>query len=329
MLIEIRPLNLKLKRDFVIAGGRTKWKKNLLVVCEGIGLGEASGSVAYGPEPEEIERDLQLIADGLKNVDIRDAGKALSNMSEKFVNSALCAVSTAWHDCCAKRDNQTLAERFSLDKTTAAKTSVTVSIGDISEIETWSRVGFKNIKVKLDSDYLTAIDLINQHPNVKFRIDANGSWNESDAEAVVKLLKADNVELIEQPFPAGEVESWRRFKESLDIPVFMDESIVSADDVERVASYVNGVNIKIQKSGTLDTAVEALKRARSLGLKTMIGCMIESSVGIASALQLSSLADYCDLDGRLLLADDPFMGLDYNKGLVSVLGKMGHGVSEK
>lgn len=328
MQLDIRRLNLKLRRDFVISGGQAKIKQNYLVICEGIGLGEASASVAYGPDPDQIERDLNYMAERLKDVSIQSAGDVITCMSEEFSKPAVCAVSTAWHDFCARHDNQMLAQRFTLTETMQAETSVTVSIGDFAEIEEWKKAGFRSIKLKSDTNFYDAIDLINKNGDMSFRIDANGSWSENDAEEVVKMLSAGNVELIEQPFPPEEVDSWRRFKEVCDIPLFMDESIISADDVERVASHVDGVNIKIQKSGTLETACEALKRARTLGLKTMIGCMIESSVGIAAAMQFSSLADYCDLDGRLLLEDDDFTGLDYSEGRVTVSGKMGHGISE-
>lgn len=113
----------------------------------------------------------------------------------------------------------------------------------------------------------------------------------------------------------------------MSVPVFMDESVQSSDDVERVAGYVDGVNIKIQKSGLLETAIEAMKTAHRLGLKVMLGCMVESSVGIAAAYHLSGLADYLDLDGRLLIESDPFTGLSYADGRIAVAGDKGHGVS--
>ncbi len=328
MQIKIRPLDLKLKRDFIIAGGHAESKNNFLVICEGIGLGEASGSVAYGPEPGEIERDLVSLAKKLKDVGFQSGGIVIREMAEEFSKPALCGISTAWYDFCAKRDNQSLAGLFGLPEAVQMETSVTVSIGDSSEIENWVKLGYRNIKVKLGRDFKSALNVINRYQDVKFRIDANGSWKESDAQIFIEQISGSNVKLIEQPFSAGDVENWKRLKESRNIPIFMDESIVSADDVMRVASYVDGVNIKIQKSGSIEVACDALKRARLLGLKTMIGCMIESSVGIATAMQLSSLADYIDLDGQLLLDDERFVGLEYNDGLVKVTGKIGHGVSQ-
>ena len=132
--------------------------------------------------------------------------------------------------------------------------------------------------------------------------------------------------MIEQPFSPEDRDAWLQLKETCQIPLFMDESIVSADDIDKASEYIDGVNIKIQKSGRLETAVEAIKTARRQNLKIMLGCMIESSVGIAAAWQLSGAADYIDLDGRLLVESDPFTGLEYLQGIIETADNFGHGV---
>jgi L-alanine-DL-glutamate epimerase-like enolase superfamily enzyme len=107
----------------------------------------------------------------------------------------------------------------------------------------------------------------------------------------------------------------------------MNETICRSEDVAEVAAFVDGINVKIQKSGRLERTVEALETAKKLGLLTMIGCMIESSVGIATACQLTSLADYIDLDGRLLVESDPFTGLEYEDTIPEARQGFGHGVT--
>ncbi len=330
MKFTILPLDLKLKRDFVVAGGRVAVKRNFLVVLDGIGLGEAAASVQYGATPEEIIRDLNMLGDLAVTSDVENVSDRLADMQTTVCVPALCAVSTAWHDLMGKRSGTLLHERLELPRPGGRATSVTVSIGDM---DGWDRLlmgGYGCIKVKVGGDESwneTVVEKIGQDDKTRYRIDANAGWDYARASRVIASLPASRVELIEQPFPADRVDDWRRLRTESSIPVFMDESIASATDVKRVADYVDGVNIKIQKSGRLETAMAAIRAARESGLKVMLGCMIESSVGVAAAYQLSGWADFLDLDARLLIEDDPFAGLDYDANTITIHGEAGHGVS--
>jgi L-alanine-DL-glutamate epimerase-like enolase superfamily enzyme len=244
----------------------------------------------------------------------------------------LCAVSTAWHDWQAKVMGMPLFAHLTLPRPTALPTSVTVSVGDVRALRQWVETGYRHIKIKMDDDAETnraVFDFIRQSSGVVFRIDANGSWSEETAATVLSEIPADKLELIEQPFAADRVDEWERFRSRCSVPVIMDESISSAEDVKRVAEFVDGVNVKLQKSGTLENAVAIIKEARAHKLKVMIGCMIESSVGIAAAYHFSGLADYIDLDGRLLVTRDSFTGLTYADGGLTIEGAFGHGVSAR
>jgi L-alanine-DL-glutamate epimerase-like enolase superfamily enzyme len=330
MKSEIRSLQLKLKRDFIVTGGRESLKRNFLVIADGIGLGEAAGSVHYGAQPNEIERDLARLVNLLHEVPDDEIGKNLAAMQRAVCPPALCAVSTAWYDWICKRQGVGLYEHFGLAKPGRSQTSVTVSVGDVEALHYFLDHGYTCLKVKMDGDEASnraVIDLIRRDDRPICRIDANAAWDFETARRIVSELPVDRIELIEQPFAADAVDDWHRLKEETAIPLFMDESIATADDVLRVASYVDGVNIKIQKSGTLDTAVEAMQAAKSAGIKVMLGCMIESSVGIAAAFQLSGLADFLDLDGRFLIEDDPFAGLYYDGDKIMISGNDGHGVA--
>lgn len=330
MKCEVRPIELALHRDFIVAGGRERLKRNCLLVIEGIGLGEAAGSVQYGPTPDEIERDLRKIAAYLADVQNGDAACHHDIAGMGLCPPALCAFSTAWHDWKCKASRRYLYEQFGLPPPHPVDTSVTVSVGDRKALAEWQARGYRRIKVKMAADHagnepivaaMTAAD------KGLFRIDANGSWTYDMAARLLERLPRDRIELIEQPFPSAAADDWHRLRGAFSIPLFMDESICTADDVKSVAGYVDGVNIKLQKSGLLETAAAAVDAARDAGLMVMLGCMIESSVGIAAAYQFSGIADYCDLDGRLLIRDDPFSGLAYENGNVIVSGEFGHGVS--
>jgi len=330
MRYNIQSLHLKLKRDFIVSGGRETVKHNFLVVADGIGLGEASGSVHYGAQPEEIERDLDRLASVLAHFPDEDVGRNLEAMRRAVCPPALCAISTAWLDAMCKRRDISLHKHFGLAAPQTVQTSVTVSLGDIEALDDFLDRGFTCLKVKMSGDEsrnASLIERIRGDDRARYRIDANAGWDYETAWRIIDGLPEDRIELIEQPFPAEAVDDWRRLRERTAIPLIMDESITMADDLERVADFVDGVNIKIQKSGTLESTLAAMQAAKSAGLKIMLGCMVESSVGIAAAFHLSGLADFLDLDGRFLIEDDPFTGLYYDKDILTVSGKSGHGVS--
>jgi L-alanine-DL-glutamate epimerase-like enolase superfamily enzyme len=330
MRCKIVPIELKLKRDFVVAGGKESLKRNYIFIIEEIGIGEAAGSVHYGVTPDDIEKDLNKAVNNLAGIIGDDIEEFSNALKTNICAPALCALSTAWYDWKSRQISVPLNEFLELEPPPEVYTSITVSVGDTEALADMIKDGYGRIKIKMDDDSSRndeLIDIIKNADGNKFRIDANSSWTLAEARRVVRALPEERVELIEQPFPPEAVEDWKRLRDNTGIPLFMDESIVSAGDVTRVAGYVDGVNIKIQKSGWLDTAVKAMQTARALGLKVMLGCMIESSVGIAAAYMMSSLADYYDLDGRLLVEDDPFSGLSYNKGILHLTDEYGHGVS--
>lgn len=330
MNCRILPIDLKLRREFAVAGGKASTKRNFIFIIENKGIGEAAGSIHYGASQEKIENDLRQIADSMKACTPDEVPGYLNHAVGSYCRPALCAVSTAWHDWKSREKKLPLFKLLRLQPPQNVKTSVTVSIGDIDALHELSQSGYSKIKVKLDADDThiePLVKAINESESLSVRIDANGSWTYDYAVKLLKALPTDKVELIEQPFPCDRTDDWRLLQEVIKIPLIMDESIETADDVKRAAGYVDGVNVKIQKSGRLETAIEAMRTAHELNLKVMLGCMIESSAGIAAACHLSSLADYIDLDGRLLVVDDPFCGLDYDREYLKILGVHGHGVS--
>ncbi len=324
------PIELDLNREFVVAAGRARVKKNFIVNIDGSGWGEAACSVYYGITPADLGRELETILAMVTETPNCDLDAVLLAAESRFSRPAICAVSTAMHDHRARRAGKTLYDHLGLAQPIPRKTSVTVSVGDIDALERYSQETWAAAKIKMDADPARAgqvIEAMHRYRNIRFRIDANGSWGIDDAVRILAEMPTERVELIEQPFPASADENWRRLRQTTTIPLFMDESIESADDVMRAKTLADGINIKIQKSGRLETAVEAMQTSRRLGLKVMLGCMVESSVGIAAAWHLSSLADFLDLDGRWLISTDPFEGLMYRNGYLQISGGEGHGVS--
>lgn len=169
---------------------------------------------------------------------------------------------------------------------------------------------FPALKVKVggpsDLETLEAVRAVFPGP---LRVDANTGWDpEAGARLLPELMRL-GVELIEQPFPARQLPRLRWLQERSSIPVVVDESAVTIDDLDALVGVVAGVNVKLTKCGGVGPALAMMRRARELGFRVMLGCMEETSVGIAAAAALAGLADWVDLDGNLLLARDPFEGL--------------------
>lgn len=330
MTYRIEPLEVPLRRVFVVAGAKETLKRNWFAVFDELGLGEAAGSIHYGASPGRIGRELASAAEYI-NTFSPSMDEYLATLDGTISSQALCALSTAWHDYLCKQEKCMLFEHFDLPAPSKEATSVTVSIGDEQSLrKILADRRFTSIKIKMDArdDRLDGIiDAIAGAEETTFRIDANGSWTMEVARNILDRLPLSWIELIEQPFGGALAGEWKKLRKEFSIPLFMDESVASADDINRIAPFVDGVNIKLQKSGRLETAMAVMRAARDEGLRVMLGCMIETSVGIAAAYHLSGLADIIDLDGRWLLQSDPFTGLEYNGAHIQISGTYGHGVT--
>jgi L-alanine-DL-glutamate epimerase-like enolase superfamily enzyme len=177
---------------------------------------------------------------------------------------------------------------------------------------------FKALKVKVGgAEDLARLEAVRSESRAPLRVDANEGWTLEGARELVPALVELGVELIEQPFPADDLESFRALREVRPRPpVIVDEGCQDLSDVAGVAGYADGINVKLAKSGGLREALRMVHAGRALGLGVMIGCMVESQLGVAPAAQIASLADWVDLDGHLLLADEPFRGLQLEDGRV-------------
>jgi len=170
---------------------------------------------------------------------------------------------------------------------------------------------FPALKIKLggpqDLETLEAVRAVFSGP---IRVDANTAWEPADGARLIPELVRLGVELVEQPFPANRLDQLRWLQARSSLPIVADESAVTIDDLPGLVGVVQGVNVKLAKCGGVGPARRMLLRARELGFKTLLGCMEETTVGIAASAAVASLADWIDLDGNLLLADDPYAGLE-------------------
>jgi L-alanine-DL-glutamate epimerase-like enolase superfamily enzyme len=208
----------------------------------------------------------------------------------------------------------------------SVRTSYTIAIGAPEEMLAQARAAsaFGTLKVKLgfDGDVELVRRLKLELPDVTFRYDANEGWDRERAAAALAVLEDLDAELVEQPLPASDPEGMAWLKERTRVPLLADEAVLSLDDLDAVGEAYDGVVVKLAKAG----GIALISACTELGLRVLIGCMVESSLGIAAALQLAGLADYVDLDGALLLAQDPFTGIEVDGDVLSAPEAPGLGV---
>jgi L-alanine-DL-glutamate epimerase-like enolase superfamily enzyme len=183
------------------------------------------------------------------------------------------------------------------------------------------------IKLGRPETDLSVVRALRAHTDALFRVDANCGWSADDTLVKSRVLADLNVEFIEQPLPAGDWEGAKTVYEQTALPIIADESCIVEEDVAKCAGYFHGINIKLTKCGGLTPARRMIRQAHDLGLSVMVGCMTESSVGISAIAQLLPLLDYADLDGSLLIANDPATGVTFDYGRIIYADENGTGAS--
>jgi L-alanine-DL-glutamate epimerase-like enolase superfamily enzyme len=295
-----------------------------------VGLGEAAPSRFYGETADTVVEVLEsvrrVVEDCAHEVELM---ADLTSRGLKGNPSARAALEIAAHDMMGKRYGIPLYRHFELDP--AALPLTTMSIGlddpDVMLEKAIEARDFPILKVKLDADIdLSIVSRIKEATGASVTVDANCAWTRSEAVEKATELARIGVEFLEQPVAADDVEGLAYVRERTDVPVFADESCPTSEQLPLVAPAVDGVVIKLMKCGGLVEAVRMARKARELGLKTMIGCMMESSLAITAAAHISPLMDYADLDSGLMMTNDPFTGVRIDKGKMSLPEEAGLGV---
>jgi L-alanine-DL-glutamate epimerase-like enolase superfamily enzyme len=284
-----------------------------------VGYGEASPQDVYG---ESVESASAFLGDAESL--LGDDPFALAEIERRFAEvpgemAAKAALDSALHDLCGKLTGQPVWRLLGLERA-GPPTSWTIWLGDPDDMaRRTERVGnrFRRLKLKLgardglDVERVRSVRSVTELP---LQVDVNEYWEIDEALENVKALADLGVEYVEQPLAAGHPEGARLKKES-PLPIYVDEDVHTAKDVLESAQRAHGVNMKLAKSGGIREAVRIAHAARALDLGVMLGCMVESSLAIAAACQVASLCDHVDLDGNLLLADDPWQGVEFADGV--------------
>lgn len=243
---------------------------------------------------------------------------------------ALCALDQAAHDLWGKREGAPVWKLWGLTLESLPPSDYTIGIDSIGKMVMKMKEfdGWPIYKIKLGTeDDLAIVRELRRHTHAVFRIDANTAWSAEQTLAFAPEMKALGVEFFEQPLPRDDWEGMRRVKERCVLPVFADESCQSEEDVAKCAGVFDGINIKLTKAGGLVPARRMIAEARRLGLKVMVGCMTESSVGISAIAQLLPLLDHVDMDGAVLIARDIAEGVRLDHGRAVFPETNGNGVT--
>lgn len=316
----LTPLHLPLRYIWKIARNASTFKTNLLVQVAGGGYqgrGEAAPNIRYGETLEVLTTQFdQLLASGL------DRCETLADLTQLLIlrppASALrFALESAFVHREAQRTGHTVAQWLGVVAPDGpVPTAASIPIMDPGAVAGFARehqLGrFPLLKIKVSQEF--ALELLREvtrlFPGRPLLIDGNEAWPDADSlrrswEEICRLPGL-RVRLLEQPLPATCPADYRSFKGQLGCPVFADESVTNEADFAAIAEQFDGVNMKLMKAGGYLNGVHILRQTRAHGLQAMLGCMVETSLGIWSALQISALADVCDLDGFLILRDEPF-----------------------
>lgn len=333
MKLRTEMLDLHTIFEFRIAHGAKRAHRNTLIRIEhdGIeGVGEAAPSHYYGETPETIAAALAEWAPQLG-----DDPFALDALDERWDHAlqghgaARAGLEMAIHDWIGKKLGVPIWKLLGLDPARTPKSCVTLGMASPEEMEQKLATvrDFPLIKVKLggpgDVDNLKRI---RAGYKGKLQVDANTAWNAADAVRMLRQIEPLGIELVEQPVPRGDLDGLRWVRERSPIPVFADESAHTLADIGLLAGRVDGVNLKLMKTGGLREMQRMIHAARAHGMKVMLGSMVESSLALSAAAQLAPLVDYLDLDGHWLLQDDPFTGAPGERGDITLSARPGLGV---
>lgn len=333
MKLHLKEYLLELKHPFAISRQTFKTKSTLIVsLTDGIfiGLGEASSNPYYNITIKNMINDLSKVKQIIESIEDKTPEDFWNIIYPHLKNNmfALSALDLAYNDLYAKKKHKKLYELWNLNIENNPLTNYTIGIDTIDNmISKMKETPFPIYKIKLGtSDDLKIIKALRKHTNAIFRVDANCGWTVDETLKNAKEFKALNVEFIEQPLHAKDWIGHKiLFKNSV-LPIIADESCQIESDVKKCYNHFHGVNIKLTKCGGLTAAKQMIFEAKKLNLKTMVGCMTESSIGISAIAHLAPLLDYIDMDGALLLKKDIAKGIEIKNGKIIYSNKTGLGV---
>ena len=324
--------DLQLQHPFKIARRATDAYRQVISVEIDGGIGEAAPAQFYGETVQTVRVALEVIGSELPD-DLDAIHDVMATVEATLGGNyaAKSAIDMALHDRLAKKLGAPLYQLWGLNPHKTPHTSFTIGLDEpeIMAEKTKQAEAYPILKVKLgtprDIEIIQALRDVTDKP---IYVDANTAWTPKEAVRKIRELARYGVELIEQPTKPHDLAGLKFVRKHAELPIIADESVKRASDIPMLAECVDGINIKLVKCGGLLEAHRMIHVARTHGLQIMIGCMIESSLGITAAAHLTPLVDYADLDGNLLIVNDPYTGVTLDKGKLILPERPGIGVTE-
>lgn len=324
MNLSYQVFDLPLKHTFTIAHQSRDIQDTLIVKLEenGIyGLGESTTNPFYGITIENMSVCLEEIRPIVEKVNWESPEQLWELGREIFKNNpfAQCALDMAAWDLFTKKQGKKLYEYLGLDPTYIPTTNFTIGIDSVEKmVAKMKEVDWPIYKIKLGTNNdLAIVRELRRHTDSVFRIDANCAWTADQAIRNSEELAKLGVEFMEQPLGKDDLEGMKEVFKHSKLPVMADESCIVESDVKKCHGLFHAINVKLVKAGGITPGLRMIQEAKSLGMKTMVGCMTESSVGITAIAHIAPLLDYVDMDGAMLLAKDPAKGVTITPEKVS------------
>jgi L-alanine-DL-glutamate epimerase-like enolase superfamily enzyme len=336
----VEQCSITTRHPFAIARGSTNgYKRAWVRLVDGDGAegwGEADPSSFYGETLDTVLAAFQKLAAHLPRdpFDLEAAERRFEQVVPKN-GAARAALSAALHDLVGKRLALPVWRLWGLDPTKTPVSSFTIGLDTQEKLREKLREAeaYPILKIKLGTDRDEEIlKTVRDATDKPLRVDANAGWTVKRAKEMVPVLKEHGVEFLEQPLPPDDLDGLaevRRHAAKHDLPIVLDESCLVAADIPRLAGRADGINIKLAKCGSLREALRMIATARAHGMLVMVGCMIETSLGITAAAHFTPLVDAADLDGAALTVDDPFVGASIDGGQISLPAEPGLGVRRR
>lgn len=315
---------LNLKVNWKLSRNQTTVKENIIVTVKtnhGTSSSEVAPNIRYGETIENIFSQIEefkILIQYLKNSE-----EVLTLLDKiNFKHSLRFALESCLLSDIAKSKGQTLTQYLELPAIQAVPTSFSMPIIPVNEIEDYLKPisRFKSLKIKVNAETGTEmLAEIRKHTNAYLRVDANEGWTDFDAfMKFQETLQGLNIDFIEQPFPSHLQDEYRALKKNTSYVIMADESIEDVGDFKSLSEQFHAINIKLMKTGSLLKARDLLLKAQAHQMKTMIGCMIETTIGISYGMLYSGMVDFVDLDGFLLVKDEPFHLVDEAEGILKL-----------
>lgn len=340
MQIKFRPLDLELEFVFRISRSSTSLCQTILLQIEAQGhkaWGEAVFSSFYGETAKTVidfyeQINSKKLLDNLDLFDLQDFEDRMAGIPGNY--SAKAGLDIALYDLRSKIISLPLYRFLGLNSSKTPKTSYTIGLADIDEVKRKTLIalerGYDILKVKLGGHKdIKTLELIRElAPKVLIRVDANAAWTLEDALKTFEIIKDFDIEFVEEPLRLdSSPQDYEELFAQSPLLLMADESCHRLEDIVKCAKYFHSINIKHTKSGGLSEAIKMIHAARALNLKIMLGCFCESSLSISALASISPLVDYADLDGSLLVANDPFGHCLFDKSHIKLQELPGLGLN--